>query len=261
MNVLISVNQIEKIELALTIFNSKRALSNTEKELEMLQIGNSILLKDKISPQSIYYNRIKGFGLNDLNKLDQILEFYQQDQITPCFDMVPNQMNAEIAKALANKGFLCAEQLAFLQIQPVTTSVSFEHIKIEQVTNKNASEFIRLIGLSNEMEYEPELIEQKSHYFYKPYFINFIVYVEEQPAGIGSLFIREGEGYIANDYTFPEFRGKGCQTALIHHRLQLANEMGLKHIYTDVEFCSASHNNMVKLGFQLAFVNSFWMRF
>jgi GNAT superfamily N-acetyltransferase len=254
------VNKIEKIELELTIFNSKRALSSSEKRLEIIEVGNSILLKDKVVPQSIYYNRVKGFSPTDLDKLDQIIQIYEQDQITPCFDLTPNYLNYDLAKSLANKGYFSAEQLAFLQISPVKTKTAQHQFHIVQVTEANAEEFIKLIGLSNGLTYEAELIKQKSKYFFKPNFKNYIAYFGDQPAGMGSLFISGNEGYIANDYTFPDFRGKGLQIALIHYRLEVAKEMDLEMIYTDVEFGSTSHNNMAKTGFQLVYVNSFWMK-
>jgi GNAT superfamily N-acetyltransferase len=256
-----TVNEIEKIEIELTVFNSKRALASLEKKLEIIQIGDCILLKDKVSPQSIYYNRVKGFSPTDLDRLDQMIEIYEQDQITPCFDLAPNDVNYDLAKALSNKGFFSAEQLAFLQISPGKTKIVPQHqFQIIQVTEENAEEFIILIGLSNGFTYEAELIKQKSEYFYSPNFKNYIAYIGDQPAGMGSLFISGNKGYIANDYTFPDFRGKGLQTALIHHRLEVAKDLDLEMVYTDVEFGSTSHNNMVKTGFQLVYVNSFWMR-
>ncbi|MBO9131485.1 GNAT family N-acetyltransferase [Bacillus sp. 165] len=110
------------------------------------------------------------------------------------------------------------------------------------------------------MEIQKEVIEQKRHYYCCSNFKNYIVYVGDQPAAIGSLFIDEKTGYIANDYTFEQYRGQGCQTALIHHRIQAARQLGLVHLYTDVEFASTSHNNMLKIGFNTVFVNSFWIK-
>lgn len=255
-----NVNKIEKMELELTAFNSKRALASSEKKLEIIQVGNSHLLKDKVSPHSIYYNRVKGFSPTDLDKLDQIIQIYEQDQITPCFDLAPNQINYDVSRALAKKGYFSAEQLAFLQILPSELKPVLHEFKIVQVTEENAEEFIRLIGLSTGLTYEAEIIKQKSEYFYRPNFKNYIAYIGGQPAGMGSLFICENEGYIANDYTFPDFRGKGLQSALIHYRLEVAKEMNLEMVYTDVEFGTTSHNNMLKIGFRLVYVNSFWIR-
>lgn len=254
------VTNIEKVEIELTLFNSKRALSNQEKALETFQIGESLLFKDKVSPQSIYYNRVKGFGPADLDKLDYIFEFYQHDQINPSFDMTPNRLNFDVAKALSNKGFFAAEQLAFLHTTTFVQGVPNNTFHFVQVTKDNAEQFIKLIGKSNGMHYDEFLIKNKDFYFFDPNFKNWIAFIGGQPAGMGSLYISGNQGYLANDFTFPEFRGNGLQTALIYHRLQAAKELGLEQIYTDVEFGSVSHNNMAKVGFKLAFVNSFWIK-
>jgi GNAT superfamily N-acetyltransferase len=260
LNILNAVEKIGKIELELTVFNSKRALSANEKRLESFYIGNSVLVRDTASPRSIYYNRIKGFSSSDLDKLGRILEVYDEVQITPCFDMTPDSLNYDVAKALNSKGYFSAEQLAFLQISADAITQNFNPIKMVQVTEEHAEQFIELIGMSNGTVYEDSLIKQKSDYFHLPNFKNYIAFIGDNPAGIGSLFISGNEGYIANDFTFPEFRGKGIQTALINHRLHEAKKLGLEKIYTDVEFGSISHNNMAKIGFQLVYVNSFWMK-
>ncbi|MBO9131486.1 hypothetical protein [Bacillus sp. 165] len=108
------VNAIEEAETALTIFNSKRTLSSGEKNLKIKKLGFSTLLLDACSPNSIYYNGIKGFGMKDLDKLDQILDIYASENIVPCFDLLPNQCSGEISRVLSERGFVCSEQLAFL---------------------------------------------------------------------------------------------------------------------------------------------------
>ncbi|KAB2400115.1 MULTISPECIES: GNAT family N-acetyltransferase [Bacillus cereus group] len=259
-NVLLEVDNINEMELALTAFNSKRALSLVDKNLKVKKVGDCTILIDSKSPSSIYYNRIKGFGINDIDKIDEILDIYDSEQITPCFDMIPNNINIEVAQILMNKGFYCAEQLLFLEIEPHFDNYENGEIELVKVTGENVVEFLRLIALSNEMELEKELVKRKAEYFFQPNFQNYIAYIGEEAIGMGSLFIRGEKGYIANDFTFPSHRGKGVQKALLHHRIQAAKEMGLTKIYTDVEFGSASHNNMLKIGFQAIFLNSFWMK-
>ncbi|MEH6993452.1 GNAT family N-acetyltransferase [Neobacillus drentensis] len=260
-NVLLEVDSINEMELALTAFNSKRALSPVDKDLQFKKIGDCRLLIDTKSPSSIYYNRIKGFGVNDMNKIDEILANYDSKQITPCFDMTPNNINREVAKTLMSKGFYCAEQLVFLEIVPHFDEYeNNKEIKLVKVTKENVMEFLHLIARSNEMEIEDELINRKADYFVEPIFQNYIAYIGQEAVGMGSLFIHEQKGYIANDFTFPSHRGKGVQKTLLQHRIKAAKEMGLTKIYTDVEFGSASHNNMLKVGFQTIFNNSFWMK-
>ncbi|MNW12743.1 hypothetical protein D3C71_2105090 [compost metagenome] len=68
------------------------------------------------------------------------------------------------------------------------------------------------------------------------------------------------EGYIANDYTFEAYRGKGCQRTLLRQRLSDAAKLGVKQVYTDVVFGSASHGNMEKAGFKIVFLTTFWIK-
>jgi GNAT superfamily N-acetyltransferase len=167
----------------------------------------------------------------------------------------------EVSKKLMSKGFYCAEQLVFLEMEPHFDEYEHkEEIQLVKVTKENVVEFLQLIARSNGMEIEDELIKRKAEYFVEPIFQNFIAYIGQEAVGMGSLFIHGEKGYIANDYTFPSYRGKGVQKMLLHHRIKAANEMGLTKIYTDVEFGTASHNNMLKVGFRSVFINSFWMK-
>jgi GNAT superfamily N-acetyltransferase len=260
-NLLEQVCKIEEIELALTIFNSKRALSQIDKSLELKKIGMCNLLIDSNSPNSIYYNRIKGFGVKDINKIEDILGCYYEKGLTPCFDMTPNNINEEVAVELSKRGFINSEQLVFLQSASQVDKDLKHNIRIVKVTEESAREFVNIVvSTNNGVDISEEVIERKKHYFYRLDFHNYIVYIGEKVAGIGSLFTRGNEGYIANDYTFPEFRGKGVQTALLTQRIREAKEMGIINLYTDVEFGSISHNNMEKLGFKTIFINSFWIK-
>ena len=198
--------------------------------------------------------------MNDLDKIDEILDIYYSEQITPCFDMTPDRVNFEEAQALMSKGFFCAEQLVFLELEPHFAAYKNEEIEIEKVTEHHVDEFLELISLSTGKESKKVLAEKKVKYYYQPDFQNYIAYIGEKAIGMGSLFIKGEEGYIANDFTFPSYRGKGVQKALLQRRIQDSKEMGLNKLYTDVEFGSISHDNMLKLGFNTIFINSFWTK-
>lgn len=259
--VLEQVSNIEHLEIQLTAFNSKRALSKIDKKLEVKKIGNCSLIIEPNSPNSIYYNRVKGFGIKDLNKFEQILDIYKEQNITPCFDITPNNINREVSTALLNNGYTVFEQLTFMQLLPKEYEDFNNGIDIVEVSQENAEEFINIVIESNGgMDIDETIIERKAPYFYKPNFQNFISYIGGKVAGIGSLFINGKEGYIANDYTFEDFREKGSQRTLLKYRINKAKELGLEKLYTDVEFGSISHNNMKKLGFETVFVNSYWMK-
>ena len=262
-NIISTMSKIEKLELELTVFNSKRALSNIEKDLEIIRIGNSTLIIDRNSPKSGYYNRVKGFGEGDIDKLKSILNTYSKYNIEPFFEVTPNNITESVSKALSREGYANIEQLVYMELNELEISESNRNADIEivKVSDANSEEFVDIIQQSNGgMDISKEVVENKKHYFYKPCFHNYIAYSSGEVAGIGSMFISEDTGYIANDYTFEKARGLGCQKVLLTHRINEAINLGLKSLYTDVVFGSISHNNMKKFGFEDVYTSSFWTK-
>lgn len=252
------VRNIETIELELTRLNAARSLVDVPRQLEVLPAGGTILLRDRTDAGSSYYNRIKGFGPEDLAALDTLLSHYPE--AAPCFDMTPRHMTEEVGRALCEKGFIPAEQLAFLYINLQGMAEQAPGFQIEMVTEETAELFIEWIRKSaGGLRVTREMIERSREYFYRKDFLNYMLSIDGKPASMGSLFLSGEEGYLANDYTFPEYRGRGCQSALIKHRLAAAAERGAATVYTDVEFGSASHANMERAGFRIAFLNTYWI--
>jgi hypothetical protein len=207
------LDRIEKNELVFTRWNAARSLAPLPKQLEILHVGSAVLLRDKTDPASSYYNRVKGFGPQDLSELDSILSNYQA---APCFDMTPDHMTEEVAQALSSRGYIPVEQLVFMYADLLERPEVNLQLHIERVTEQTAEEFIRWIGLSMGGEvFEKEAVDRSKAYFYSPNFINYILRMDGAPASMGSLFLNGKEGYIANDYTFEAYRGMGYQGALL----------------------------------------------
>ncbi|AIQ50001.1 hypothetical protein R70723_32055 [Paenibacillus sp. FSL R7-0273] len=252
------VNHIEQIEIELTRLNAARSLVNVPRRLEITSSGRTTLLRDHTEPASAYYNRIKGFGPDDLSLLDTLLSHYPD--VAPCFDLSPDHMTEEVARALCSRGYLPAEQLAFLYVHlEEHSAVAATDFQIERVTEQTAEAFIEWIRKSaGGLRVTGEMIARSREYFYREDFLNYMISIDGRPASMGSMFLSGEEGYLANDYTFPEYRGRGCQTSLINKRLAEAAGLGIKRVYTDVEFGSASHANMERAGFRTAFLNTYW---
>ncbi|HSP48339.1 MAG TPA: GNAT family N-acetyltransferase [Clostridiaceae bacterium] len=272
--ILEKVRRIEDLELALTVFNAERALAEADKHLEVIHVGDCRLLMEEGSPDSPYYNRVKGFGRKDLDRLEEILDVYHKKGIKPCFDMTPDHLDEHVGKALSGHGYTAVEQLAFLELVPEflegiphfisgipeNLEGARDGIRIEEVREETAEDYVRIIMESNGgMDIGDDVVSRKKHHFHQPHFRNLVAFIGDEVAGIGSLFIKEREGYIANDFTFEAFRGRGVQKALIAYRMREAEKLGLERLYTDVEFGSASHQNFEKCGFRTVFLNTFFM--
>lgn len=252
------VRNIEKIEVELTRLNAARSLVNIPRQLEVLPAGGTVLLRDRTDAGSSYYNRIKGFGPEDLAELDTLLSHYPE--AAPCFDMTPHYMTEEVARALCEKGFIPAEQLAFLYVHPQAMVEQSTGFQIERVTEETAEQYIEWIRKSaGGLRVTRDMIARSREYFCREDFLNYMLSIYGKPASMGSLFLSGEDGYLANDYTFPEYRARGCQSALIKRRLTDAVARGVTTVYTDVEFGSASHANMERAGFRMAFLNTYWI--
>ncbi len=261
MSILDWVAKVEALELELCKFNAERALADVDKTLEVLKIGHSTLLVENNSPRSPYYNRIKGFGEKDVDKIDQILSVYEDRKVTTCFDISPNHFSEAVVKALRSRGFESEAQLVFMRLSNLVPLAGEDQFKIVEVNAENAEAFIALILKSNEgMEVSESVIQKKKPYFFRPNFHNYIAYLDGEAAGMGSLFVHGDMGYIANDFTFEAYRGKGCQKSLLRYRINAAISLGLTSLVTDVEFGTISHDNMETLGFKTVFMNAFWMK-
>ncbi|HZG88441.1 GNAT family N-acetyltransferase [Paenibacillus sp.] len=255
------VLRIEALELELTKLNASRSLTTVERQLEVWNVGDCTLLRDKTDPQSMYYNRVKGFGPKSLSMLDELIRQFGGQW--PSIDLLPGRLTESVAQALILRGFIPVDQLVFMavetaaQVDPMIPG----GVRIDTVTRENAEEWIEWIGRSTGRPVtDKHVIDRAAPYFYRSDFVNYMLTIDGQPAAMGSLFIRDQEGYIANDYTFESFRGRGLQLALLRHRLKEANARGVERVYTDVEFGSVSHNNMARAGFQTVFLNTFWIK-
>ena len=239
--------------------NASRSLVSVQRELEILPFGRSILLRDPTDPASGYYNRVKGFGSPDLPELDKLLEHYPK--AAPSFELTPDHMTEDVTLALGGKGFLPVEQLVYMYTSPKSGGEPVMPYPVERVTPDSAEEFISWIAQSaGEMEISAEMLARSKPFFYRPDFINYMLRISGEPAAMGSLFLHGEAGYIANDYTYPKYRGRGCQKALLVQRLADAARLGAQAVYTDVMYGSTSHANMVKAGFQISHINTFWVK-
>ncbi|MDF2936982.1 MAG: hypothetical protein K0Q90_2355 [Paenibacillaceae bacterium] len=254
------VKEIGAAELKLTQLNAGRSLVPVPRDLEIMPLGESVLLRDRTDPASVYYNRVKGLVPQDLPDLDRLLEQYAPG--APCFELTPDQMTEETALALSDRGFFPAEQLVYMYIPVQTGEEPAAPFPVERVTDEeSAEEFIRWISHSSGgMEISSDMMARSKPFFYRPDFINYMLRIEGAPAAMGSLFLHGEAGYIANDFTFPPYRDRGCQKHLIELRLREAARLGATAVYTDVLFGSASHANMAKAGFRISHLSTFWIK-
>jgi hypothetical protein len=72
--------------------------------------------------------------------------------------------------------------------------------------------------------------------------------------------MENGIGLLADAATRPELRGRGCHTAMIHHRIVQAEKRRCDLVTSFVEFGSTSHLNLERAGLRVAYTKSMWWK-
>ncbi|HET7511028.1 MAG TPA: hypothetical protein VFJ65_12360 [Solirubrobacterales bacterium] len=88
---------------------------------------------------------------------------------------------------------------------------------------------------------------------------------EEVPVATGSMLITDGVAQLGAGQTLEHARGRGCNAALLHRRLQDAHSAGCHTVFVEVGECdlgswSAVTGNLRRAGFEEAYEGRNWQR-
>jgi GNAT superfamily N-acetyltransferase len=86
-----------------------------------------------------------------------------------------------------------------------------------------------------------------------------MAHIDGLAAGVSILYTENGVGLLADAATLPEFRGRGCHTAMIHHRIAQSEKQNCDMLTSFVEFGSTSHLNLEKADLRVAYTKSMYL--
>ena len=92
-----------------------------------------------------------------------------------------------------------------------------------------------------------------------PGFRCYLAEADGEPAALGVLHVRAGVGSMANGLTAPRFRGRGCQTALLHRRIRDAAGAGCDLLVSQCRPGSQSERNQLRAGLAIAGTKVWWI--
>ena len=81
----------------------------------------------------------------------------------------------------------------------------------------------------------------------------YTIEIDARPAAAAILTVCGNDAYLAMAGTLPEFRGCGCQTALIRARIADAAASGCELVVATAAFPSSSHRNLERSGLRTAY--------
>lgn len=234
-------------------------------QIEINRYGNVNAFLIKGWPNFWYGNKVLGLEPSSELYLAQIVDLFARHNLSFRFEIMPGNLNSSLASRLHKLRFCQMSFNTALYGQPslAVKSPPKEHVKVREVQPNEADLFLNLyqdgFGLphltSNEKEGVLSWLNRAKSNLYL-----CIALVDDMPAGVGVLYMENGIGLLADAATLPEFRGKGCHTALIHHRIAQAGKRNCDLLTSFVEFGSPSHLHLERAGLRVAYTKSMWWK-
>jgi ribosomal protein S18 acetylase RimI-like enzyme len=223
-------------------------------DLRIERFGAAIAPASPTQPELDFVNRIEGFGIGDVARLDQILDFYGSLGIDPWLELAPEAGVEEIGTMLARAGARIVGFHAVLYARPRRAPSGAVDVRRTGGTEGEAAARILLEGHAVPEVLRPThgsalaaAVEQAEGSLY-------VATVGGLRAAAAVLTIADGIGYLANAATLPAFRRRGCQRALIAARVADAADAGCDLVTSGAEFGSYSQRNLERAGFRLAYM-------
>lgn len=228
---------------------------NSQADVKIMQHKEMTLIIDESQPKVGNYNRVRGFNEDNTSELLEILKIYKGLGVEcPAFDFIKKELGASQKAMLEELRCQCVHsyQRLFLDLETLDKPANIrESIETRLVKTVGELELFHELFFSNEGQQDSFRLDE---------FYNFIAYEDKIPVGFASLFVKNDIGYILDDFTLGEHRGKGTHKSLINARIKVACDLKLKGIYTDVEIGSISHHNMKKCGLKDLVKKQIWLR-
>ena len=206
------------------------------------------------------FNRVIGLTVEDRDRIPEIIDLYDRHGASPVFDLDPYAIppywvQPNVFEALGAAGFRHGAFHQLLYAVPRAAAPPLpEGVTIASVGPDEADAFCetydRVWGESGAIRV---LIGE-------PGFWCYLASVDGSPAGLGVLHVADGVGSMANALTVRPFRGRGCQTALLHHRFAAAHAAGCDLLVSQCMAGDTSQDNQLRAGFHIAGSKAWWVR-
>ncbi len=212
----------------------------------------------------IRYNAIVGLGRGDEELLDKLVLLYKERKCEINIWVEPGFLDDGLGRRLAGHGLYQSGFLSVLYGAPQSLDQQPEPkqaatgVTVEEVREAEMDIFLSVMRDSiNVREDFPEILHGK-RWFGRQGWHPYLARVEGVPAGVGMLYARNGTAYLTLASTLPAFRRRGCQTALLRHRIAGAHALGCDLLTGSTAFDSISQHNLERAGLRVAYTLATW---
>jgi GNAT superfamily N-acetyltransferase len=239
--------------------------------VEIRQFGNAVALSNKAMSLGPLFNRVLGLDETEWEAQEEILRFYREKGIGCRIDINPYQATAGLLRSMGAAGLIPFRFHDFLYAVPselkmvgqmsAPPDIEVRRVRREELplwTDSWRAGFTEVLGVDDSLL--PLLADATAHLYDTPGWSLYLALVNGVPAATGALYIQNGIASIAIAGTRPEFRRRGCQTALLQARLDDAVGQDCDLVVAQAALDAISHHNMERAGLRIAYTRAFWLQ-
>ncbi|HBC57877.1 MAG TPA: hypothetical protein DCZ03_11980 [Gammaproteobacteria bacterium] len=220
--------------------------------------GAWLSMASVLPSSAIVINRCLGLGVYQRalqSQVQQIAALYKQAGVGRCFVHLAKYTQPNhnmIAEWLTEQGFSPARGWMKFKHTGVQEYAVDSELKVRKAEPADYSSIGQILAAAFDLGEQAE-----SWLAALPEAENWHTYVtisEDQVAGTGSIYIKEGIGWLDWGATAPEFRRQGSQGLVLQKRLEHAGALGCEHLFTATGEAVAgdpqdSYHNITRFGF------------
>jgi GNAT superfamily N-acetyltransferase len=199
-----------------------------------------------------YVNRAMAVTTLELSSadLDRIEQFYTARGLPPMIE-VSSWAHAATVQQLAERRYAPLWFRAMFAIVTPPSSPDRDTVRIERVTDDAVTTWMAVLADGNQVSGDAsrQVSDEFAAASRTSDSVDLLAFIDGRAVGCGSLQAIDGIGWLGGAATLPEYRGRGVQTALLRHRLQLATALSCELVAATAIPSGASARNMHRLGF------------
>ncbi|SFM18557.1 hypothetical protein SAMN03159341_11991 [Paenibacillus sp. 1_12] len=229
--------------------------------IEIMKFGGATALYSKEMPWP-QFNTVKGISINELNLLDEVIDFYESKDSQLQFELVPSKANKELMKALHDRGFYQSGFHATLYGQSEYIRTYNESITIRELEEDEIHLYaeIHCLGTGLSVSGKGFVADNNIVLFNRKGWKFFVGFVNGIPAGVGVMYMNDGIASLTFATTLNEYRNNGVQRALLERRISEAASNKCDLVIGQTSYASTSFRNMERTGMKLGYTRATWVK-
>lgn len=208
------------------------------------------------------FNTVVGLRAGDERHIEPLVAWYRAHEVKLRFEMVPGLYDPALGRELTRLGCFQSDFHVSMIASPVAGEPDLAPgLSIERVSDAATMEdFLDAYaaGWSIPPQSRAQFKANVRPWRDQAGWSLFLGRADGRPAAAAILYVDGATAYCADASTDPSHRGRGLQTALLHHRIAEAHAAGADLICSGATYLSTSHRNMARAGLRLQFVRAIW---